>query len=123
MAGIKFTNKEYSYTMLESAKLMCQYKDLLEDSLGFNEAFQLWYSAQSQEDLDLIAKDQESRKLKQIAKNTGKALGFLGGLMLGFASISKSPTKDIAKQASYDEEIWMYLYLNNINYKTLRKFL
>lgn len=123
MGGIKFRNREYSYNMLESAKLMCQYKDLLESALDFNKAFQLWYKSQNKEDLELIAHDQETRKAKQVAKNTGKVLGFLGGLMLGFASISKSPTKEIAEHASYDEEIWIYLLSNGITYKTLRKFL
>ena len=123
MGGIKFRNRDYSYNMLESAKLMCQYKDLLESALDFNKAFQLWYKSQNKEDLELIAHDQETRKAKQAAKYTGKVLGFLGGLMLGFASISKSPTKEIAEHASYDEEIWIYLLSNGITYKTLRKLL
>lgn len=123
MGGIKFRNKEYSYNMIESAKLMCQYKDLLESALDFNKAFQLWYKSQDKEDLELIESDQNSRKIKQAAKNTGKVLGFLGGLMLGFASISKSPTKEIAEHASYNEDIWLCLLANGITYKSLRKFL
>ncbi len=123
MGGIKFIKDECSYNLLESAKLMCQYKDLLESALYFNKTFQYWYKSQDEEDLKLIESDQNSRKIKQTAKNTGKVLGFLGGLMLGYASFSKSPTKKIAEQASYNEEIWLYLLVNGITYKSLRKFL
>ena len=123
MGGIKLRNKEYSYNMMESAKLMCQYKELVEESLHFNRAFESWYKIQDKEDLDLITHDQESRKVKQAAKNTGKILGFLGGLVLVFGSISKSPTKEIAEHASYNEDIWLYLLVNGITYKSLRKIL
>ena len=121
--GLHFGSSDYSYNMIESAKLMCQYKDLVEDALNYNKAFKLWYELLDEEDLELIKHDQESRKVKQAAKNTGKVLGFLGGLMLGFGTISKSPTKDIAEHASYNDEIWLYLIQNGITYKSLRKFL
>ena len=123
MGGLKFGSNNYEYNMIESAKLMCQYKDLVEDSLNFNDAFQIWYRSLNSEDLELIEHDQESRKVKQVAKYTGKALGFFAGLIFGYASISKSPTKEIAEHASFDRDVWLYLIENGITYKSLRKIL
>lgn len=123
MGGLKFGRREYSYSMLESAKLMCQYKDLVEEALGFNESFKVWYNSLSDDDLELMERDQESRKAKQAAKKVGKTLGFLAGMFFGYASYSKSPTKEIAENAVYDNDIWVYLIVNGIKYDTLRKIL
>ncbi len=123
MAGLKFRHKEYSYTMIESAKLMCQYEDLVDETLIYNEQFKLWYESLSEDDLVLMFQDQRTRKAKQSLKYTGKVVGGLIGLMFGYASFSKSPTRAIAEKASYDSEVWMYLLINGITYKTLRKLL
>ena len=123
MGGIKFGSREYSYSMFEAAKLICQYEEFVEEALVFNGSFKLWYDTLSPHDLALIYQDQSTRKIKQTAKNTGKVIGALVGMLFGVASFSKSPTKEIAEQAMFDTDVWDYLLVNGITYEGLRNII
>ena len=123
MGRVRFdtNNRYYKYSRLFAAKLMCQYKGYVESALNNNEFFYRWYNKLSYDEKQQMKRDQAARKAKQASKYTGKILKGLAGLIIGYASFSKSPTSDIASSVIFDEEIWCHIYTYNISYYDLRK--
>ena len=111
--------REIKYSLLESAKLLCQYADLVERAKS-NPDFAAWYSIQTSEDLELMKRDQTARTMKQVGKVAGKIALNVATAAIGFVGWSGSPTKEIAESSIYSS-IWFALVIRGIRYTELRK--